>query len=215
MMLGAFGCGDDAADETGGTGGTGGSGAGGTGGTGGMMVADPDRFPWTMAVSIVQIDAVSAGSVFDIDDWCDADNRGEFFAQYLLDPPGPEGATTLLDLDFDAGGPEDSRLYGDDVRRTFTVSSASETARVSSANSFENDGIVDDELSDFSFMLENIPPSLIDFTDDVGCAEFGYEGSVGRNDCSGGCVLTASNRAKSLCFLEVTFCIQNISPPDR
>ncbi|MEM7138982.1 MAG: hypothetical protein AAF500_20580, partial [Myxococcota bacterium] len=84
-----------------------------------------------------------------------------------------------------------------------------------SADSYEEDFLADDELTDFSRVLENIPPSLGDFTDEVGCAEFGYMGSVGRTDCPSGCILVTTNRAKSLCLLEVTWCIQNISPPDR
>ena len=216
LALGAAGCGDDATATGGGAGGS--SGSGGAAGTGGSPMVDVDRFPWTMAVSLIRIDATSAGSVLDGDEWCDpapTDNRGEFFVQYLLDPPGPEGESTLLNLELDAGGPTDGRPYAERFRRTFTISSATETASVRSTNSFEEDLFSDDNLSDFSAVLENIPPSLGDFTDEVGCAEFGYKGSVGRTDCPSGCILTSSNRAKDLCFLEVTWCIQNISPSDR
>lgn len=180
-----------------------------------MMVPDPDRFPWTFTVSLVQIDAVSSAGAGDIDDWCDADNRGEFFAEYLIDPPGPNPADTLLDLDFDAGGPNDSRLYGDTLQRTYTISSVDEQARISSGSSFEDDGILgDDELNDFNLPLQNIPPSVIDFTD-VGCAPYGYTSSAGRNDCDGGCILRLRNTAKPLCYLETYWCYQNVSPPSR
>ncbi|MEM8608305.1 MAG: hypothetical protein AAGF92_14430 [Myxococcota bacterium] len=216
LLLAAGGCGDDAPGDTGGSGGSGAGGTAGTAGmagTGGNVMVDPDRFPWTMAVSIVQVDTVSSGSVFDIGDWCDGDDRGEFFVRYLLDPPG-EDASTLLDLEFDAGGPTDTEFYGERFRRTYTVSAANELAQISTTDSFENDGVVDDNLSDFIVTLENIPPNAIDFTD-VGCAEYGYMGSAGRNDCDDGCIITRSNRAKPLCFMETTICIQNVSDPNR
>ena len=225
-VLGALaaGCGDDTTGELGGSGGTGATGAGGTGAVGGMggtPMLDPDRFPWTVTVSLVEIEAVSSAGAGDIDDWCDLDDRGEFFARYLVDPPGPEGASTILNLDFDAGGPRDRRLYGDTLKRTITIESADERIRISSGSSFEEDGILsgDDELSDFNTPLANIPPSVIDFTD-VGCAgpidaPYGYTSALGRTDCDDGCILTQRNTAKSLCYLVSTWCYQNVSPPDR
>ncbi len=216
VFAGACG-GDDVAGEIGGSGGTGTGGVGGTGagGMGGTPMLDPNRFPWSVRVSLVEVEAVSAGSIGDIDDWCDADNRGEFFAEYRVDPPGPDPESTLLDLDFDAGGPMDSRVYGDTLQRTLTIVSEDERVRISSRSSFEDDGFLgDDELSDFNTPLENIPPSVIDFTD-VGCAPYGYTSAIGRTDCDGGCILTQRNTAKSLCYLVSYWCYQNVSDPDR
>lgn len=208
------GCGDDATGNTGGSAGTG-TGTGGDGGTGATMMQDPDRFPWTVTVSLVQVDATSSAGIGDIDDWCDADNRGEFFIDYRVDPPGPEPTGSILDLDFDTGGPTDSRVYGDMLKRTFTISSAGDQVTIFSGSSFEDDGILgDDELSDFNIPLDNIPPSIIDFTD-VGCAPYGYTSALGRTDCDGGCIRTVRNTAKSLCYLESTWCYQNVSDPNR
>jgi len=205
-------CGDDA-DQTGGAGSTG---TGGSGGTGATTMQDPDRFPWTIAVSLVQVDAVSSSAVGDIDEWCDLDDRGEFFIDYRIDPPGTEPTASILDLEFDAGGPTDSRVYGDMLRRTFTISSATDQVSIFSGSSFEEDGILsgNDELSDFNIPLQNIPPSEIDFSD-VGCGRYDYVSAIGRTDCQGGCIRRARNTAKDSCYLESTWCVQNVSDPNR